>query len=129
MNYLELAEVLELQERLIQQAGGLAGVRDRGQLESALAQPQMAFGGEELYPTLADKAAALGFSLVRNHPFLDGNKRIGQLAMETFLFYNGLEIDAPVDEQEAVILDLAAGRMGREAFTEWIRSHTVPKKS
>ena len=95
-------------------------------LESALAQPRMTFGGQELYPTLVEKASALGFSLIRNHPFVDGNKRIGHAAMETFLALNGYEIEASVDELERVILQVASGEMGREAFTEWLRAHIVP---
>ena len=71
----------------------------------------MTFGGQELYPGLADKAAALGFSLVCNHPFVDGNKRVGHAAMETFLVLNGWELAAGVDEQEQVILRLAAGAL------------------
>ena len=71
-------------------------------LESALAQPQMTFGGEDLYPTLVDKAAALGYALIKNHPFLDGNKRTGHAAMEVFLVLNGYEIHADVEEQEHV---------------------------
>jgi death-on-curing protein len=127
MIYLELAEVLELHRRLIEQSGGSPGVRDRGLLESALAQPQMAFGGEELNPTIADKASALGFSLIRNHPFVDGNKRIGHAALETFLVCNGYELNASTDEQEAVILQVAAGKMDRDTFTEWLRQHIIPK--
>jgi death on curing protein len=127
MMYLDLAEVLELHSRLLAQSGGLAGVRDVGQLESALAQPQMTFGGEELYPTIADKAAALAFSLIQNHPFVDGNKRVGHAAMETFLVCNGFEVTAPTDEQETVILGVAAGVTNREAFTDWLKTHVVPK--
>ncbi len=99
------------------------GIRDRGALESALAQPRMTFGGEDLYPTLVDKAAAIGFSLVMNHPFIDGNKRIGHAAMEVFLVMNGYEIDAFVDEQETIILSLASGELEREAFTQWLKNH------
>jgi len=128
MIYLELVDVLELHRRLIKQSGGLPGVRDQGQVEAALAQPRMAFGGADLYPTLIDKAAALAFALVRNHPFVDGNKRIGHAAMETFLVCNGHEIQASTDEQEALILELAAGWMLREAFTEWVRGYLVPRK-
>ena len=72
---------------------------------------------------LAEQAAAIGFSLVSNHPFVDGNKRIGHAAMETFLLLNGLEFIATVDEQEMVVLGLAEGRLKRNAFTEWVRSH------
>jgi len=128
MRYLVLGEVLDLYSRLMEQSGGLAGVRDLGMLESALSQPQMAFGGEELYPTLVDKAVALGFSLIRNHPFLDGNKRIGHAAMETFLILNGLEIEAPVEEQEKVILGVASGVLQREDWVRWLVSHVVELK-
>ena len=87
----------------------------------------MTFGGEELYPTVVEKASALGFSLVKNHPFVDGNKRIGHAAMEVFLLLNGFEIEATVDEQEEVILQLASGKLGRDEFTEWLREHIVEK--
>src|SRR6266571_3420897 len=102
IHYLTVEEVLELHRMALEQSGGLGGVRDLGGLESALAQPQMTFGGQELYPSLAEKAAALGFSLICNHPFADGNKRVGHAAMETFLVLNGYELTAGVDEQEAV---------------------------
>jgi death-on-curing protein len=75
MRYLTIAEVLETYQRVMQQTGGLVGIRDLGALESAIAQPYMTFGGNELYPSLAEKAAALGFSLIQNHPFADGIKR------------------------------------------------------
>ena len=120
---LSLEEVLELHRLVLEQSGGLGGVRDLGASESALAQPRMAFDGQELYPGLAEKAAALGFSLVCNHPFVDGNKRVGHFAMETFLVLNGVELAAGIDEQEQVVLRLAAGRLKREEFTEWVRSH------
>ncbi len=123
IRYLILEEVLELHRLVLEQSGGLGGVRDLGGLESALAQPQMAFGGQELYPGLAEKAAALGFSLVCNHPFVDGNKRVGHAAMETFLVLNGWELAAGVQEQEQVILRLAAGNLKREEFTAWVQSH------
>jgi death-on-curing protein len=123
IRYLTLEEVLELHRLLLERSGGLAGVRDFGGLDSAVIQPQMAFGGQELYPSLAEKAAALGFSLVCNHAFVDGNKRVGHAAMETFLILNGWELTAGVDEQEQVILSLAAGSLKREDFVDWVRSH------
>ena len=83
----------------------------------------MTFAGEDLYPTIVDKAAALGFSLVMNHPFVDGNKRIGHAAMETFLVLNRLEINASVDEQERVILQLASSEIEREEFLEWLKQN------
>ena len=71
-------------------------------------------------------SAALAFSLVQNHPFVDGNKRVGHAAMETFLILNGSEIGAPVDDQERLVLDLAAGRIGRDDLTDWLRQHLNP---
>jgi len=70
------------------------------------------------------KPRRIGFSLVMDHAFVDGNKRIGHYAMETFLVINDYELDATVDEQEAIILQLASGKLGRDAFTDWIREHT-----
>jgi death-on-curing protein len=127
MRYLTLKEILELHRRILEQSGGLAGIRDMGMLESALAQPLMTFGGEELYPTIVEKASALGFSLIKNHPFIDGNKRIGHAAMETFLVLNGHEVNASVDEQEQVILKVASGGLGRDEFTNWLREQIIEK--
>ena len=128
MRYLTLKETLELHRRIIEQTGGSTGIRDIGLLESALAQPRMTFGGEDLYSTLVEKASALCFSVVKNHPFVDGNKRIGHAAMETFLILNGYEINALMPEQEEVILSLAAGELNREAFSGWLRAHVVQVK-
>lgn len=129
MRHLSIAEILDLHARLLADSGGAAGGRDLGALESAVAQPHTAFGGQELYPDLVAKSAALCFSLVMNHPFIDGNKRIGHAAMETFLLLNGHEIDCDVDEQERVILQLAAGDLSRNAFNEWVRLHTTTESS
>lgn len=125
MRYLSLPELLELHRRIIEQSGGATGVRDLGMLESALAQPRMTFGGAELYPTIIEKAAAFGFSLIKNHPFIDGNKRIGHAALETFLVLNGYEVSATVDEQEQIIMRLAASEIGRDEFTDWLRACVV----
>lgn len=82
--------------------------------------------GADLYPTLHDKAAALGYSLIQNHPFVDGNKRTGHACIEYFLLHNGFELSAEVDEQEAVILQVASGTMERATFAAWLREHIVP---
>jgi death on curing protein len=129
MRYLSLEEVLTLYQQVMQQSGGTVGIRDPGSLESALAQPQMSFGGEDLYSTLVEKASALGFSLINNHPFIDGNKRIGQAAMEVFLILNSFEINASIDEQEQVVLNAASGEIAREGLTEWLNNHLVPYKA
>jgi death on curing protein len=126
IRYLVLDEVLKLHRRIIEQSGGTTGIRDLGGLESALAQPQMTFSGQELYPTIAEKAAALSFSLIMNHPFLDGNKRIGHASMEVFLVLNDFEIKASVDEQEQVMLRVASGEWERDEFTKWLCDRIVP---
>jgi death on curing protein len=123
MRYLTLHEVLEAHGRILQQSGGESGVLNLGALESALAQPRMTFDGQDLYPTIVEKAAALGFSLIQNHPFVDGNKRTAHAAMETFLVLNGYQIEATIEKQEDMILKVAAGKSSREVFTEWLRQH------
>jgi death-on-curing protein len=125
MRYLSLQEVISLHSLLIAQSGGSSGLRDRGALESAVAQPEASFGGEDLYPDLASKVAALGHSLIQNHPFVDGNKRIGHAAMEVFLLLNSHEIDASVEDQEEIILDVASGKVSRIELSEWISKHMV----
>ncbi len=125
MRYLTVKEVLEIYARIMAQSGGAMGVRDLASLESAVAQPRMTFGNIELYSTAVEKAAALGFSLIQNHPFVDGNKRTGHAAMEMFLLLNGHEIEADVEEQVHVILQIASGHMSREAFTQWLGDHTI----
>lgn len=125
MRYLSLGEVIRLHQMLIESSGGAPGLRDLGLLHSALAQPRATFAGNDLHPTLLGKAAALCASLVQNHPFVDGNKRVGHAAMATFLLLNGLDITATIDEQEALILDLAAGRSRREDVLAWLENHTA----
>jgi len=125
MRYLGLGDILELYRRIMEETGGATGVRDINGLQSALAQPRMTFEGNDLYPSVAAKAAALGFSLIMNHPFLDGNKRVGHAAMELFLLMNGQEIAAPVDEQQATILRVAKGEIRREQFLNWLELHLV----
>jgi death-on-curing protein len=126
MRYLTLGEVVDLHRRILCGTGSPARIRDLGALDSAVAQPKVSFGGTALYPTLIEKAAALCYSLVQNHPFVDGNKRVGHAAMETFLILNGLEIEATVGEQERLMLDLAAGRIGRAQLTGWLHDHVRP---
>jgi len=127
MRYLSISEVLELHERIIASSGGTTGVRDLGALESAVSQPHATFDQKDLYPDLVTKAAALCFSLVMNHPFLDGNKRIGHAAMETFLILNGMEIESSIDDQEKTILNLASGKLDRAGFTDWLKKHTTSR--
>jgi death-on-curing protein len=121
-----LAEVLKLHGLIIAKSGGSDGLRDLGMLESALGQPRQTFGGEDLYPSLTSKAAALGFSLIMNHPFIDGNKRVGHAATEAVLMLNGFELAAEIDDAEAEILAVAAGQRTRDEFQAWIEKHMRP---
>lgn len=125
MRHLTLGEVVELHRRLLLASGGAPGIRDIRLLESALAQPAATFDGADLHPTLVDKAAALGFSLVANHPFVDGNKRIGHAAMEVFLVLNGYELQAPVDDQEHLMLAVASGALDRQQLASWLNQHVA----
>jgi len=124
IRFLHLGEVLELQRQLIITSGGSPGLRDLGLLEAALSQPRQTFAGEDLYPTVIDKAACLGFSLVTNHPFVDGNKRIGHAATEVMLMLNSHELRASVDAAEATILAVASGGLDRRAYTSWVERHS-----
>jgi death on curing protein len=128
MRYLTLLEVVALHRQIIAQSGGGLGIRDLGLLKSAIAQPLMTFGDADLYPSVVEKAAAIGFSIMMNHPFVDGNKRTGHAAMEVFLTLNGMEIEAGVDEQEQVILAVASGQIKREAWVEWLEARVIAKK-
>ncbi len=123
MRYLSLAELLDLHRLVIAQTGGAEPVLDLRGLESAIAQPRVTFEGRDLHPSLADKAAALCYSLILNHPFLDGNKRVGHAAMETFLMLNGYEVRGSVEESERLILDVASGQVSREDLAEWLKKH------
>jgi len=119
MRHLTVKEVLALHSLIVLSSGGSPGLRDQGALDSAVAQPQMTFDGVDLYTTIPRKAAALGHSLISNHPFIDGNKRVGHAAMEVMLLLNGHEIVGSVDEQEEVILSVASGTMSRDKFMSW----------
>jgi death-on-curing protein len=123
MRYVTLAEALALHRTIIDSSGGATGIREFNGLESAVAQPRASFGGGDLHETLAAKASALGYSLALNHPFLDGNKRVAHAAMEVFLILNGFEIVAETDEQERVMLDVAAGNLDRQRLEAWLSEH------
>jgi death-on-curing protein len=114
-----------IQESLIARFGGLHGVRDEGLLDSALARPQQLFHYGE--PSLAKMAAAYARGIVKNHPFLDGNKRAGFMAAYTFLAANGLQLTAPEEEAVLQTRALAAGETGEPDYAAWLAAHTVPR--
>ena len=123
MKKLTKEQILLLQQDLIEQTGGTAGLRDEGLLESALFTPFQSFDGNEMFPSLQQKAARLGFGLIQNHPFVDGNKRIGAHAMLVFLSLNGVELTYTQQELSGMILDVAAGKQSFEDMVVWIQQH------
>jgi death-on-curing protein len=127
IEYLTVDDVLDLHEEVITETGGSTGLRDRPGLESAVANPSQTFAGADLYPSLIDKAGVLLWSLVQNHPFVDGNKRIGHAAAELFLRLNGKTIQAPVDEAENVVIRVASGECPRDELNRWLSAHVVER--
>ena len=118
-------QILLLHEQLIAETGGSSGLRDEGMLDSALNAPFQTFGGEDIYPSLQQKAARLCFGLIKNHPFVDGNKRIGAHVMLVFLALNGIELQHTQTELSDVILQLAAGTIQSSDLLDWILTHQI----
>ena len=122
---LSKTQILLLHEQLIAETGGSSGLRDEGMLDSALNAPFQTFGGEDVYPSLQQKAARLCFGLVKNHPFVDGNKRIGAHVMLVFLALNGIELQHTQTELSDVILQLAAGTIQSSDLLNWVLTHQI----
>lgn len=118
-------KVLLLHELLTEETGGSIGVRDAGLLESALEAAFCGFGGHEFYPTKEEKGARLGYNLISNHAFVDGNKRIGVFIMLIFLEVNGLRLECSDDELVKAGLSVADGSMGYEALLDWVLEHRI----
>lgn len=116
-------QILMLHSQLIEATGGSDGIRDEGMLESAISNPFQSFGGEELYPSIHAKAAQLCYGLVKNHPMIDGNKRIGTHAMLVFLALNGYELQYTQSELSDTILSVAAGKLEANDLLKWIIEH------
>lgn len=123
MKTLSKRQVEMLHEQLVNETGGSHGIRDEGMLESALAAPFQSFGDVDAFPSIQQKAARLCFGLVMNHPFVDGNKRIGAHTMLVFLALNGIALTYRQDEFADIILKLAAGEIGYEDLLQWLLSH------
>jgi death-on-curing protein len=126
VKYLHPKQVLYLYQQIIQQTGGTAGLRDEGLLESAVYRPRASFGGRGLYPDLFSKAAALGRSIVSNHPFVDGNKRVGFEAMRLMLRLNGSNVQASVEAKYEFVMDIAKGKLTEQAIADWLKLHSHP---
>jgi len=124
--YLSPAAVLFIHERILEAFGGSDGVRDLGALKSALDRPKAVFLGQELYPTVAEKAAVLLESLCQNHPFVDGNKRTAYAAAGLFLQENGWRLDAETEDAVGFMLSVAGGNLHKEEIRIWLEEHSVP---
>ena len=118
-------KVLLLHQLLTQETGGDPELRDIGLLDSALKQAFQSFGGQELYPTKEEKGARLGYSLISNHAFVDGNKRIGMYVMLTFLEVNGIRLNPTNEEVARVGWAVASGEMNYDALVQWVKDHRV----
>jgi death-on-curing protein len=118
-------QVIKLHSQLIAETGGSDGIRDEGLLESALAAPFQSFGDEDAYPTIVQKAARLGYGLIKNHAFVDGNKRIGTHVMLVFLALNKIELEYTQKELSDTILSVAAGEYSFDDLLKWILSHQL----
>lgn len=119
-----LEDVLLLHEFSIKDFGGASGIRDIGLLESAIARPFQTFGGEDLYPSPFDKAAAIGESLIENHPFVDGNKRTGILAIVALLKEHDMEVNADSDDLYQFTISISTGEIKFEQIVEWLKNNS-----
>ncbi len=129
IRYIELVEVLEAHRRILGQFGGAEGVRDLARINAAVAAPKQTFDGNDLYQTIPDKAAALGYFLANGHGFVDGNKRTAQHVMEVFLHYNGYRLTASAGELEQMLYIVAGenpdARINRAEFAAWVTAHVI----
>jgi death-on-curing protein len=127
MNYLTARQVLFIHARVVRETGGSGGLRDLGALRSAVDRPRMTMGGEDLYPDVFTKAAALLESLVANHPFVDGNRRTGIVTAAQFLWLNGHRLVATNDDLEDFVMTVARGRSDLATMAAWFRDHSLRK--
>lgn len=129
MKRLTKEQVLRLHEDLIEEFGGIHGVRDEGLLESALSAPFQTFDGQDLYPSVLEKAGRLGYGLIRNHPFLDGNKRIGVHVLMVCLALNGVRLSYDDEDLIQTALGVASGSVTFEEFCRWLSEHMTENEN
>lgn len=125
MRYLYPKQIMFLHKRIISTTGGSHGIRDKGLLESAVYRPQASFGGKDFYLDLYQKTAVLCHSIINNHPFIDGNKRVGFEGMRLMLRLNGYDIKASQKEKFDFAMNIAKGKMNEQDITEWINRHSL----
>lgn len=129
MNYLYPNQIIYLHKEIVAASGGSHGLRDKGILESAVYRPQASFGGQDLYPDLFIKTAVLGHSLINNHAFIDGNKRVGFEAMRLMPRFNGFDIHASVDEKFQFTLNIAEKKLTEQDIAQWLKKHSQAYKT
>ena len=128
IKYLGIDQVLAIHETLIERYGGSHGIHNQGLLESAVFRPQASAFGQDAYPTLFEKCAALGYSLIQNHPFSDGNKRAGFACMHLMLLINGYDLKSTSKEEIAITEKVASGKIHEPALVKWLKKHSIKKK-
>ncbi len=122
-------DIIKLHKDLIDVYGGRHGVRDDALFDSAVNAPFQSFGGADFYPSIAEKAARLGYGLTANHPFLDGNKRIGAHAMLVFLLVNGIKLNCSSKELSDMFLSIADGTADEATLLKWVQGHSIATAS
>lgn len=122
MVWITLEQIIELHTLILKRSGGLDGIRDKGSLESAVATPLQSFGGQDLFPGEVEKIARLGYGLASNHAFVDGNKRIGALATQLLLQWNGYHLSLRENELSDMFIAIADGRATEQDLLNWIKS-------
>ena len=124
---IDLEDVLKIQKFLINKFGGLQGIRDLNLLKSAINRPYQTFDKEDLYKNPIEKAAAIIESIIRNHPFIDGNKRTGYVLMRLILMDHGLDITANHKDKYDFVISIASGDLNYDQIKEWIKDHMIKK--
>lgn len=126
MKYLYPKQVIYLHQQIVAISGGSHGLRDQGLLESAVYRPQATFGGQEFYPDLFSKVAAIGFSLIKNHPFVDANKRVGFETMRLMLRLNGVDLKASENKKFDFVISIAESKITEQAIAAWLKEKSRP---
>lgn len=123
MIWITADDVIQIHSRVIQRSGGMDGLRDRASLEAAISAPMQSFGGQDLYPTIVEKIARLGYGLASNHAFVDGNKRIGAMMTQLLLKWNGFQMSLRSGELADMFIAIADGSAKESDLLDWIQEH------